>query len=45
MITFSQLSSGDIWVQYNDGSQLKVQPSAGNTAALVYINPQGQETR
>ena len=32
-------------MQYNDGSQLKMQPSAGNTAALTYISAQGQETR
>ena len=43
--TFLQLSSGDVWVQYNDGSQLKIQPSGGNTAALKYIDNQGQESR
>lgn len=40
----SQMSTGEVWVQYNDGSQVKVQPSPG-AAALTYANPQGQEMR
>ena len=44
-LVLTQLSSGDVWIQYNDGSQLKIQPSGGNTAALEYTNSQGQESR
>ncbi|XP_055503575.1 serine/threonine-protein kinase PLK4 [Leucoraja erinacea] len=38
----SQLNSGEVWVQFNDGSQLLVQ--AGVTA-VVYTSPQGQSIR
>ena len=43
--TCIQLSSGDVWVQYNDGSQVKIQPSGGSTAALKYTDSQGKESR
>ncbi|XP_069781346.1 serine/threonine-protein kinase PLK4 [Narcine bancroftii] len=38
----SQLNSGEVWVQFNDGSQLLVQ--AGVTS-VVYTSPQGQSVR
>ena len=40
---FPQLSSGEVWVQYNDGAQIKLQPSG--SAAVMYISPQGQQSR
>lgn len=39
----SQLSSGEVWIQYNDGSQLSLQPS-GSTA-LKYTDTQGKKAR
>ena len=38
------MSTGEVWVQYNDGSKVKVQPGPG-AAALTYTDPQGQEMR
>ncbi|XP_078395684.1 serine/threonine-protein kinase PLK4 isoform X2 [Cetorhinus maximus] len=38
----SQLISGEVWVQFNDGSQLLVQ---AGVASVVYTSPQGQAVR
>uniref|UniRef100_UPI00398F5A9F serine/threonine-protein kinase PLK4 isoform X2 n=1 Tax=Pristiophorus japonicus TaxID=55135 RepID=UPI00398F5A9F len=38
----SQLISGEVWVQFNDGSQLLVQ---AGVASVVYTAPQGQAVR
>ncbi|XP_038604357.1 serine/threonine-protein kinase PLK4 [Tachyglossus aculeatus] len=38
----SQLASGAVWVQFNDGSQLVVQPGV---PSVVYTAPGGQVTR
>ncbi|XP_051891784.1 serine/threonine-protein kinase PLK4 [Pristis pectinata] len=38
----SQLNSGEVWVQFNDGSQLLVQ---AGVASIVYTSPQGQSIR
>ena len=40
----SQLSTGEVLVQYNDGSKVKLQPSPG-AAALTYTDPQGHHTQ
>ncbi|XP_018098808.1 serine/threonine-protein kinase PLK4 isoform X2 [Xenopus laevis] len=38
----SQLKSGAVWVQFNDGSQLVVQPGV---SSIIYTAPNGQITR
>ncbi|XP_018421461.1 PREDICTED: serine/threonine-protein kinase PLK4 isoform X2 [Nanorana parkeri] len=38
----SQLSTGAVWVQFNDGSQLVVQPGV---STIIYTDPSGQVTR
>ncbi|MEE6461586.1 hypothetical protein FKM82_001330 [Ascaphus truei] len=38
----SQLNSGAVWVQFNDGSQLVVQPGV---SSIIYTSPNGQTTR
>ncbi|GCC33026.1 hypothetical protein chiPu_0011492, partial [Chiloscyllium punctatum] len=38
----SQLISGEVWVQFNDGSQLLVQ---AGVASVIYTSPQGQAIR
>uniref|UniRef100_A0A8C5M200 Serine/threonine-protein kinase PLK4 n=1 Tax=Leptobrachium leishanense TaxID=445787 RepID=A0A8C5M200_9ANUR len=38
----SQLTSGAVWVQFNDGSQLVVQPGV---SSIIYTAPNGQVTR
>ncbi|NP_001083146.1 serine/threonine-protein kinase PLK4 [Xenopus laevis] len=38
----SQLNSGAVWVQFNDGSQLVVQPGV---SSIIYTAPNGQITR
>ncbi|XP_063314489.1 serine/threonine-protein kinase PLK4 [Pelobates fuscus] len=38
----SQLTSGAVWVQFNDGSQLVVQPGV---SCIIYTAPNGQVTR
>ena len=38
-----QLSSGEVWVQYNDGAQIKLQPSG--SAAVMFVSPQGHQSR
>ncbi|XP_029446126.1 serine/threonine-protein kinase PLK4 isoform X1 [Rhinatrema bivittatum] len=38
----SQLSSGAVWVQFNDGSQLVVQ---AGVSSIIYTSPNGQTTR
>ncbi|XP_069487205.1 serine/threonine-protein kinase PLK4 isoform X2 [Ambystoma mexicanum] len=38
----SQLSSGAVWVQFNDGTQLLVQ---AGVSSIVYTSPNGQTTR
>ncbi|XP_030047613.1 serine/threonine-protein kinase PLK4 isoform X2 [Microcaecilia unicolor] len=38
----SQLSTGAVWVQFNDGSQLVVQ---AGVSSIIYTSPSGQTTR
>nr|DBA28940.1 TPA: hypothetical protein GDO54_009222 [Pyxicephalus adspersus] len=38
----SQLNTGAVWVQFNDGSQLVVQPGV---STIIYTDPNGQVTR
>ncbi|KAG7459035.1 hypothetical protein MATL_G00226910 [Megalops atlanticus] len=38
----SQLTSGEVWVQFNDGSQLTVQ---AGVASITYTSPEGWTTR
>lgn len=38
----SQLSSGAVWVQFNDGTQLLVQ---AGVSSIIYTTPNGQTTR
>ncbi|XP_073497636.1 serine/threonine-protein kinase PLK4 isoform X1 [Phyllobates terribilis] len=38
----SQLNTGAVWVQFNDGSQLVVQPGV---SSIIYTAPNGQVTR
>ncbi|KAM4809324.1 serine/threonine-protein kinase PLK4 [Rhinophrynus dorsalis] len=38
----SQLNSGAVWVQFNDGSQLVVEPGV---SSIIYTAPNGQITR
>ncbi|CAB1330955.1 unnamed protein product [Coregonus sp. 'balchen'] len=38
----SQLTSGEVWVQFNDGSQLVVQ---AGVSCITYTSPEGQTTR
>ncbi|MBN3305585.1 PLK4 kinase, partial [Amia calva] len=38
----SQLTSGEVWVQFNDGSQLMVRTGA---SSIIYTSPQGHTTR
>ncbi|KAM3871376.1 serine/threonine-protein kinase PLK4 [Diretmus argenteus] len=38
----SQLTSGEVWVQFNDGSQLVVQ---AGVSCITYTSPEGQITR
>ncbi|XP_075121607.1 serine/threonine-protein kinase PLK4 [Leptodactylus fuscus] len=38
----SQLNTGAVWVQFNDGSQLVVQPGV---SCIIYTAPNGQVTR
>lgn len=44
LISFSckQLNTGAVWVQFNDGSQLVVQPGV---STIIYTDPNGQVTR
>ncbi|KAJ8336216.1 hypothetical protein SKAU_G00395590 [Synaphobranchus kaupii] len=37
----SQLTSGEVWVQFNDGSQLVVQ---AGVSSIIYTSPEGQTT-
>ncbi|KAM9571193.1 serine/threonine-protein kinase PLK4-like isoform 3-T3 [Salvelinus alpinus] len=38
----SQLTSGEVWVQFNDGSQLVVQ---AGVSCIIYTSPEGRTTR
>ncbi|KAK5857391.1 hypothetical protein PBY51_010641 [Eleginops maclovinus] len=38
----SQLTSGEVWVQFNDGSQLVVQ---AGVSCITYTSPEGRVTR
>lgn len=37
-----QLTSGAVWVQFNDGSQLVAQ---AGVSSITYTSPEGQTTR
>ena len=42
LINPAQFESGEVWLQYKDGSQLELQPSSDNTA-FKYTDPRGKQ--